>query len=157
MSDENQNQSLPTRPDGSGDLMGIYGVMFGKASPNGKASIVEGSIKTIHSLINQPYVAEALDRGVSVDILYTGPELSTEEERIMMREIGDFQIQRTIKSLPPQERVNLIEEDMTKVYGEKGLEGLTKHLTTVLFVDGEAVSQDSARGVAESFEKYLKE
>ena len=39
----------------------------------------------------------------------------------------------------------------------QGLEGLTKHLTTVLFVDGEAVSQDSARGVAESFEKYLKE
>ena len=82
--------------------------MFGKASPNGKASIVEGSIKTIHSLINQPYVAEALDRGVSVDILYTGPEPSAEEERIMIEKIEDFQIQRIINSLPPQERVNLI-------------------------------------------------
>ena len=46
---------------------------------------------------------------------------------------------------------------MTRVYRENGLESLTKHPTSVLFVDGEAVSQDSARGVAESFEKYLKE
>lgn len=100
---------------------------------------------------------QALNRGISVDILYTGPEPSAEEERIMMGEIEDFQIQRTIKSLPPQERVNLIEENMTRVYGEKGLEGLTKHLTTVLFVDSIAVTRDSARGIAESFEKYLKE
>lgn len=157
MSDENEKQTLPTRPDGSGDLMGIYGVMFSKALPNSKVQIVEGSIRTLYSLINQPYFGQALDRGVSVDILYTGPELLTEEEKRMMEEIADFQIQRTIKSLPSQERVNLIEEDMVRVYQEKGLEGLTKHLTTVLFVDGETVSHDSARGVAESFEKYLKE
>lgn len=153
---ESLENTLPTHPDGSGDLMGIYRKTFEQCSKESEVKIVEGSLETLYRLVNQPYFAQALDREVNVQILYTGPDPSSDKEKRMLQSIADFQIQRTINSLSPNDRMELMQRDMFGVYQKKGLEGLAQHLTQAFRKNGHAMEYDIAIKIAQGFEEDVK-
>ena len=151
-----QTVKLPTNPDGSGDIMGIYGHMFSQLQSNGKVFMVEGHLPTIHRLVHQPYVSEALKRGAQVDILYTGNSPSTPEERQMMEDITNVIVQDRIDSLSPRDRIELMSSDMFVVYKQGGVESLAQHLTKALFRDNKPIPYKDARQLAGLFENDVK-
>ena len=150
--------NIPTNTDGSADLMGVYKMMFEQTENNGKMSMVEGHLPTIHRLLNQDFVQSALARGVNIKVLYTGPKPSNDSEKQMLREIG-YLSQGTAVRLTQDnfsDLTNFMELEMAEVYDSGlGVTGITNHLMRRLQKEGAFIDYANARNIAESFESSL--
>lgn len=136
-------------------IVGVHKEMLDSGGEGSEFFMVEGHLPHIERLMQQPYLLDAIERGVKVKILYTG-EVNQEEEQKALNRIGNLLEIISLNTLPAQERERIIDEDFLRVLNQSGPEGLAAHLQKAMYYGDRPLNEKEARRTAYAFNACIQ-